>query len=299
MKSKEELLMDNVHKIKFKPNVVFSQGEINASFEGIKDKIDRSYVFNDRTASRFRFFSPTIYKLAGSLAILLSIGFLGYRYYNEQRQIIFANSSDVAKELTMPDGTKVWLRSESAIIYHQNYSSNRSVELTGEAFFEVIKDKEHPFNVKTKLGKITVLGTTFSVRAYENEGFTRTILKEGSVNFTDAEDKNAVILKPGEEATLQKGSENMTVKKVENIDRKLTWQSHNFIFENEPLSQIVSEIGGAFNKKIQILDTNLANQRYTLKFNRGESLTKILDVLSDVAEFKYKQEKSNLIIEKN
>ncbi len=298
MKSKDELLLIIPHSIKFKSNIELTQMEIKSSYEKILVEISKPQIENNQPVRRLSFFLPTIYKLVGSLPIKLSIGLFGYRNYNKKQQIIIANSTHVAKEVKMPDGTKVWLRSESLISYHKNFRSNRVVVLKGEALFEVMKDKKHPFKVKTNFGKITVFGTTFSVRSFDNEEFTRTLLKEGVVNFTDVKDKNGVILKPGEEATLNNGSGKMTVIQVDNIERKLMWRSHNFVFENEPLSQIVTEIAEEFKIKLLIADEKLAKERYTLQFNRNETLGKILEILSDVGKFRCRQQTDYFIIEK-
>ena len=82
------------------------------------------------------------------------------------------------------------------------------------------------------------------------------------------------------------------------MDRALAWQSHNFSFDNESLDVILSVISEAFDKKVLIKDKSLALKRFTLKFNRDESLVKILDILSDVAKFSYRIEHDKIFIEK-
>ena len=298
MKIKEKLLQSYLQKIKFKTNVVLNQEDIDASFEKIKMRIDLPLEVSLPSFRKMSLFTTMPFKVAASIAVLLSVGFFGYRYYNEQQQIIIANTSDNIRNVDLPDGTKISLRALSTITYHNNYIENRNVELKGEAFFDVTKDKTHPFTVETKYGRITVLGTEFSVRCFENETYTKTLLKEGSVKFADNNDKTSVILKPGEEAKLIAGNKNINVKKVENMDRALAWQSHNFSFDNESLDVILSVISEAFDKKVLIKDKSLALKRFTLKFNRDESLVKILDILSDVAKFSYRIEHDKIFIEK-
>ncbi|NDP23016.1 MAG: DUF4974 domain-containing protein [Paludibacter sp.] len=299
MKKKEKKTEDYLLGVKFKPNLVLNQYEVDASFKKIKERIELTTSPEIKhSIKRINLFSTIIFRVASSFALLLTLGFLGYNYYNDHQQIIIANNADLVKFTSLPDGSKVWLRSKSSIAYHPSYNKNRNIELKGEALFEVTKDKSHPFTVETKLGNITVLGTVFSVRANENEQFTKALLKEGSIKFTVNNGDNEVILKPGEEAVHVEGANNIEVKKVDNIDKQLAWQSHKYSFNNEPLSEIIAVIADAFNKKIKIQDRNLEKQRFTLKFNRNESFTKILDILSDVAKFKYRQENGIYIIEK-
>jgi ferric-dicitrate binding protein FerR (iron transport regulator) len=298
MNNKEQKMQDYLHKIKFKENLVLSQEDINHSFAKIKERIDLPLQVDLPPAKRLNIFLGMPFKVAASIALLLTASFFGYNYLDGQKEIIVANNTESVKLVQLPDGSKISLRSLSSIVYRKNYEKNRLVELQGEALFEVEKDKQHPFSVETKMGKITVLGTTFSVRSYSNETFTKTLLKEGSVEFAGNDKVATVILKPGEEALLNQGAKIIEVRKVVNIDRALAWQTHNFSFDNDSLSVILSVITNSFDKQLVIKDKELSKKRYTLKFNRNESLPKILDILSEVAKFKYQIENDKVIIEK-
>ncbi len=290
---------DYLQKIKFKTNVVLSDEDVLTSFLKIKERLDQPLSAPIHVPTkRFSLFSSTPFKVACSIALLLTISLLCYHFYDRSQEVVFANTSANVKQIRLPDGSKIALRQGSSIVYHRNYQENRNIELQGEALFKVTKDKVHPFTVETKEGKVTVLGTVFSVRSFSNESYTRTLLKEGSVKFADNDEQTSVVLIPGEEALLNNGEEKISVRKVENMDRALAWESHKFAFDNETLTVIMSTISNAFNTKIEIRDKDLGNQRLTLKFNRNESLTKILDVLSDIGKFKYRQEKELIIIEK-
>jgi len=290
---------DYLQKFKFKTNVVLSDEDVSASFLKIKEKLDQPLSAPIHVPSkRFSLFSSTPFKVACSIALLLTISLFGYRYYERSQEVVLANTSTDVQEIHMPDGSKIALRQGSSIVYHLNYETHRNVVLEGEALFEVTKDKTHPFTVQTKEGTVTVLGTVFSVRSYSNESYTRTLLKEGSVKFADNDEQTSVVLVPGEEALLNNGEEKISVRKVENIDCALAWESHKFAFDNETLSDIMSTISDALSTKYEIRDKDLGNQRLTLKFNRNESLTKILDVLSDIGKFKYRQQKELIVIEK-
>ena len=100
--------------------------------------------------------------------------------------------------LELPDGTVVWVNSESALRFPEKFTSNRrEVFLEGEAYFEVKKDANRPFYVHTEAGKVRVLGTAFNVCAYSNDRFWQTTLVEGSVMINQEEKE--VLLKPNEQ----------------------------------------------------------------------------------------------------
>jgi len=298
MKTKENLVQSYLLKIRFKTKLIFSQEDIAASFKNIKRRIDLPIEVTLPTTRKTNFFATMPFRVAATIAVLLTVSFLGFNYYNEHQQIIIANASETVKNVNLSDGTIISLRSLSSITYRKNYKENRRIVLKGEAFFNVAKDKTHPFTVETKYGKITVLGTQFSVRSFENETYTKALLQEGSIQFAVNHEKNSVLLKPGEEAKLMGGDATIRVRKVENMDQALAWQSRKFTFDNESLEVILSVISDAFDKTVDIKDKGLAMKRYTLKFNRKESLTKMLNVLSEVAKFNYRIEDDKIFIER-
>src|SRR5690606_4954570 len=116
-------------------------------------------------------------------------------------------------KLTLADGTKVWLNSASTLIYPSNFTGNeRHVELSGEGYFEVAKNEGMPFIVTANGVKVNVLGTQFNISAYKEEQHIRTTLVEGSVRLFH--DDHTVILKPGQQGIVEKGSEGIAVNQV-------------------------------------------------------------------------------------
>ena len=134
-------------------------------------------------------------------------------------------------ELQLPDGTRVWLNAASSLKYPASFygQNQRSVELIGEAYFEVAKDKTKPFVVKSKGQEVEVLGTHFDVNAYPDEQSIKTTLIEGSVKLN-----GQLTLKPGEQSVLSDGKFN--VKEVNAIDAA-DWKNGEFVFTNESLTR--------------------------------------------------------------
>jgi transmembrane sensor len=140
-------------------------------------------------------------------------------------------------QLLLPDGTKVRLNASTTLEYPTRFTGKeRSVKLTGEAYFEVAKDVKHPFIVETYQQKIQVLGTHFNVNTYQNER-TITTLEEGSVKVSGSGD--AKVLKPGQQSILFNGS--LIVSNAD-MESALAWKNGLMLFKQTPLKTVLEEI---------------------------------------------------------
>lgn len=197
----------------------------------------------------------------------------------------------------LPDGSTVTLNHYSSLSYPEKFkSSKREVVLDGEAYFEVSKDKEHPFIVQTETIDVLVLGTHFNVDAYHNNPDVRTTLLTGSVAVSNKSQSVRMILKPNEIAIYNKVKEKLTRKVLENAKDEISWRQGEFIFDNLPLQEIVRELSNSFGTTIHITDTTLQNYRVTARFRNEEDLTTILSVLHNAGYFDYSQNNKQIII---
>ncbi|WP_455668958.1 FecR family protein [Phocaeicola sp.] len=185
------------------------------------------------------------------------------------------------KKLELPDGTQVWLNAESQLEYPETFEGQerRAVRLKGEAYFEVAKDATHPFIVETDLLETQVLGTAFNVRAYSPEDAHVTLV-EGSVKVSDARHKKEILMKPGQNATLQQTG-NFTINEVE-AKAYNSWAEGQFYFDNTELVEIMRELGRWYN--INIIFTSKEAMHYRLHFqsDRSEPLSQVLDLLNSM-----------------
>lgn len=197
----------------------------------------------------------------------------------------------------LPDGSTVTLNHYSSLSYPEKFKSGkREVVLDGEAYFEVSKDKEHPFIVQTETIDVLVLGTHFNVNAYHNNPDVRTTLLTGSVAVSNKSQSVRMILKPNEIAIYNKVKEKLTRKVLENAKDEISWRQGEFIFDNLPLQEIVRELSNSFGTTIHITDTTLQNYRVTARFRNEEDLTTILSVLHNAGYFDYSQNNKQIII---
>lgn len=201
------------------------------------------------------------------------------------------------RTVSLPDGTSVTLNHYSTLTYPERFKSdNREVELNGEAYFEVSKDKKHPFIVQTEAVDVRVLGTQFNVDAYRDSPDVRTTLLTGSVAVSNKSNSEHMILKPNEIAIYNKVEKKLTRKLLEDATDEISWRHGEFIFDDVPLKDIARELSNSFGTTIQITDPTLQNYRISARFRNGEDLETILSVLQDAGYFNYSHNDKQITI---
>ena len=174
--------------------------------------------------------------------------------------------------LRLADGTRVWLNSETELEYPVVFTEKqRQVFLKGEAYFEVAPDSLHPFIVKTEQQNLRVLGTSFAIRAYANESVVLTTLETGKVNIHSKGQE--VILNPGEQSCLKDG--NLTVAKV-NTTLFTAWHKGIFIFQDQPLENILNTLARWYNIDIFYTNENLKDIHFTGELKRYDRIQDFL-----------------------
>lgn len=201
------------------------------------------------------------------------------------------------RTVSLPDGTSVTLNHYSTLTYPERFKTdNREVELNGEAYFEVSKDKKHPFIVQTEAVDVRVLGTQFNVDAYRDSPDVRTTLLTGSVAVSNKSNSEHMILKPNEIAIYNKVEKKLTRKLLEDATDEISWRHGEFIFDDVPLRDIARELSNSFGTTIQITDSTLQNYRISARFRNGEDLETILSVLQDAGYFNYSHNDKQITI---
>ncbi len=218
---------------------------------------------------------------AAAIALLCVLGWTVYQYALPPTLHTVSTLAE-RKSIQLPDGTSVMLNHFSTLSYPERFrSQNREVTLTGEAYFEVSPDKEHPFIVQAEEVSVQVLGTHFNVEAYRDNPEIHTTLLEGSVAVSHANGR--LVLRPNESAIYNKEKGSFTQVTVPDVQPIVSWQRGEFIFHNEPLQEIARELSNSFGTPIRIDSDTLRQYRFTARFAGGESLTYILDLLQQQA----------------
>ena len=200
------------------------------------------------------------------------------------------NAFGTVSKLTLSDGTKVWLNSGSSFKYPLVFSrKERKVYLSGEAYFEVAKDKKRPFVVNASVIDVMATGTVFDVMAYEGDekvistlvsGRIKMVREKGSYNYETIVDIN-----PGYMAVLDKSQKNVEVKRAD-IDKMTAWKDGKLIFRNDPIDEVIKKLNRWYNADIILVDNELRSYRYTATFT-SETLPQILELLKRSAPIKY------------
>ena len=199
------------------------------------------------------------------------------------------------KQLTLADGTRVWLNAESSLQYPETFADKeqRIVYLKGEAYFEVAKDSLHPFLVKTDVLETRVLGTAFNVRAYSPED-TQVTLVEGSVKVSDKH-HHELQLKPGEHATIQQGGA-LKSAQVEEASAYRSWADGQFYFDDTELVEIMRELGRWYNVDILFTNRDIMDDRLHFQAERNGTLADALELLNSMQKVKARIENGQVIV---
>ena len=202
--------------------------------------------------------------------------------------------------LTLDDETVVALNASSTLGYPLRFDKkNRTVSLDGEAYFKVAKDTERPFIVETKNLKIKVLGTHFNIKSYDDDQKEITTLEEGSVSIelkhADVQNKQPVILNPGQQIILDKVTGETRICKVE-AGLYASWKDGQCFFENEKFIDIIKILERQFGVTIKITSPNLENQLYSGFFGKKDGVQQILNYFKKYRNFDYKQNDTGIEI---
>ena len=170
----------------------------------------------------------------------------------------------------LSDGTKVWINSESSLSFYSSFSEDkRLVKLTGEAFFEVAKDRQRPFIVETPECKVRVLGTKFNVKAYSDEGYTYTTLNEGKVDVLLSNQKTQLL--PNQQLRINNET-NETDKKQVNASLYSAWKEGRWLFKDERLEDILVSLARWYDLLVSFLDEDLKDRRFSISIDRYEDI---------------------------
>ncbi|MFC3560727.1 FecR family protein [Pedobacter jamesrossensis] len=263
-------------------------------------------------------------KIAAAILLVASIGFL-YRNYSsrkEQAEIAvahtFTTKSGERKKITLSDGSTVLLNAKSSISIGAAFNeSTREVVLKGEAYFDVVHNKDKPFKVHTSEFDINVLGTAFNVKAYPDEISSEATLIRGLITMEAVNGNGGTItLKPSQKVTFYK---NVVVKEKQKILKpaatrpeiiinhytlikdstivETAWTQNRIEIYDQDFDQIQSVLEKWFNVEIKFADPEIEKYRFTATFSH-ESIEQVMSALQKVENFKYEIKGNQIIISK-
>lgn len=278
--------------------------DIEISYDGLKQKI-RAY----ETQKRFR---PAFYqhvvgysqyyqRIAAALFIPLIIGISLYFVFtpsgDENFYVAEAPLGQKAK-VELPDGSTVWLNSGSNIRYSSDFNrKNRTIELNGEAFFEVEKNTGNPFFVHTPFLDVKVTGTRFNVNAYNDEPSVEASLVEGAVSVLLKNGDKSFQLTPGNVLSYSKSSHEISSHRL-NEEATIGWKDNRLIFIDDDFSKLARKIEKWYNVEVVYNPDDFEKNKLTVKLLEGEQLNRLLEIIESAVGAKCTVKENKILITK-
>lgn len=232
---------------------------------------------------------------AAVLILYISGGLLPVNITNNKQSVpdnILATEKGQQRHITLPDGTTVWLNAASNLKYPASFASGseRRVELSGEAYFEVAKDKDKPFIVQSRGQEVKVLGTHFNISSYSDDPLVATTLLEGSVKVN-----NQITLHPGEQSLLDEAGK-LTSRKADTA-MAVSWKKGNLEFRNENIYGIMRKISRFHNIQV-IYEGRIPMDGMNGNFALRQSIPEILEIIQTTSLLRCRQEGNKIYISK-
>ncbi len=294
---KSDLLLAKqfVNSLQYKNEFHLEEADKNKMFERIKAFKQDKEEAERRTIKKVKF-RKILFGFSAAASVIMA--FIGSIYWSDNDQPApftitrSGNKVEVATtykgqrtKVILPDGSIVHLNAGSSINYPVAFSkTNRIVELVGEGFFEVVKNKKKPFIVETGKVKTQVLGTSFNVRAYANEKIIQVAVVTGKVKMEEKISGNAQYLTPNEMGTL----DNSSVIHKDKVDLKkaTSWKNGVLMFDGDNFTDVFAKLEIWYGVNIIVLPNVELKGHYSGEFQQ-ESLENVMQGISFTSGFKY------------
>lgn len=268
------------------------QVKFNVDFDSVLDKIHHSINIKEAEEQRakytllHRFYNWSRVAAAAIIILMASVGVWYSGYTGMFQKEVFYTVTSVrgqSSSIELPDGSLVWLNGGSSVVYSSKYGKkNRTIQLKGEGFFKVEKDKSSPFMVEAGSVKVTALGTSFNVEAYNPGKTVKVTLEEGRVNV--AHNDRDVEMEPGMQVVVTDSD-----LKMAKVDTRTftSWHSGLLEFKDEKLSAITSQLAKIYDVEFVFETEDLQSFRYRGAVSLDNSILKALEMLRYSTGIKY------------
>jgi len=252
-----------------------------------------------KSPNKLRSINMNFRRIAAVLLIALSVVsvtayLLGQRNsLPTNNQFVISTLSGQKSKVKLPDGTSVWINSDSELAYSTDHN-NRVVSLKGEAYFEVTHSKDHPFIVKLGDWDIRVLGTKFNVSNYPESEMREASLLEGKISVETKNQKNDLEIIPGERITYNAKTKDI-VKEKASVKDDILWMDGVLTFNNDSFQEIVFRLEKYYGVRFEYNPNDFKNIHYTGQLD-NLSLRNVLEFMSLTMPVNYKIEKTKVII---
>jgi len=294
-------------------NAIHSK-DVSSEMEEDKEKIYRKILDKIEQVEAQHFFLGlriVVWKYLAAACIISAV-FLGVvktSYHAGEKALLAKKEISMVEAKTplgiiynvsLADGTKVTLKGGSRLTYPIAFGKERKVTLEGEGYFEVAKDKKHPFIVNTNKIDVVVLGTKFSLSVYDEDEETFLTLAEGEVQASTKIGmiSKVIKLKPNQQLVLNNSTGDVKCKNV-NPKYYTEWRDGSLYFRDLQFDYLLKQLERRFDVHFIVNDSSLLKERYFAQFENNENLEQILTLLSYRGEWSFVKEGNNIRIIKN
>jgi len=285
-----EQLLNDVWQSQLKSEVLF-----NKNLKPVLDQVHHLIRLNENSKLKHLNWWQAFQRVAAILIIPLLLSFLVFLRTQPGKPTSTVSYAEiqcplgVRTKFQLPDGSTGFLNSGSRLKYPVVFNQQRTVELIGEGFFDVVHNKEIPFHVKTRNLDIKVVGTIFNVIANEDEGTEEIVLQSGEVDISSKCGKQLAVLFSNEQLTLDSKKQTFTKKQV--IASQYTkWKEGRLVFRNENMQQVAIRLSRWYNANVIVEDSLLNDYTYHATFI-DEPLDEVLKLISITTPITYKEER--------
>jgi ferric-dicitrate binding protein FerR (iron transport regulator) len=277
--------------------------DVEKSLEELKSRInskENKEHLPDSKTKRWTFHWKQIAVAAAMIGIIFTGGITLKKTAEKLEQpFIVATRLGERSNVTLPDGTRVWLNSCSRIEYTTSlFSGKRKVNLAGEAYFEVRKDKNASFIVNSENVSATVLGTKFNIRANREDSQITATLLEGSilVSVKDLAEKKCIKMKPDQQLIYNCRTGKIDLSECFSASDHISWIDNKLYFEKAGLLEITKSLERYYNVHFVFASEDIKNETFTCDFQTNENIYQILSILKLTGKFNFKVEERTIIL---
>lgn len=238
----------------------------------------------------------TILRVAATILMILAIG-LPSVYFALNNRPVAGTIEHISEEgvltVDLPDGSRVFLNKGSSMDYHKSFEDERSINLKGEGYFDVMSNPKKPFNVNTGRVVVTVLGTSFNVKE-SNGKEVEVYVESGSVQVSMNDKEEAIILEPGQLATAAEG----LVTGEQEDANYLSWKTKDFKFVDESIEDILHVLTESYHVEVLSDHVSLEGKRLTTTYN-DQSFDAILSTICLAHNMNYEKDGKVYILHSN
>jgi len=268
------------------------------AWDRLHQRLDSEGLLEDLTASADRNRFTPLLRIAASIALVLAIGipalYFGVIRSNTDGAFEHHLAEAGVSTVDLPDGSRVYLNEGAEISYSKAFTNKRAVELSGEAFFEVMSDPQNPFTVSSGASLVTVLGTSFNVKQLGESSDVEIYVKTGKVRVSLEASDQFIQLEPEEFGIVENRILSSTAQEDPNY---ISWKTKDFKFVNSALAEVIRELEESYHVDIYAEGLDLTDMRITTSYS-GQSIDAILETIGTAFELSVSHKENSYFLTK-